>query len=251
VRPRSTPAALPFTFTTALKERSITYRLVVSPRARGWRLTIRPDSGLTVVVPRRSRIDVESLLDLKASWILRHLDRLAARPRPPDVPLQHGTLVPYLGQPVTVDVLPEPPPSADAAVELAGDRLRVREPDARRLLPVLLSWYRAQAEAVIVARVHAFNTSLGHRIGRIAFRDQKTRWGSCSAQGNLAFNWRLVMAPMTVIDYVVAHELAHLRELSHSRAFWRHVAELDPAYRTHRRWLALHGSRLMLAGEIR
>lgn len=81
---------------------------------------------------------------------------------------------------------------------------------------------------------------------RITIRDQKTRWGSCSSRGNLNFNWRLVMAPPPIIDYVVIHELAHLIELSHSPRFWETVERYCPDHREHRRWLREHGPRLAL-----
>ena len=81
--------------------------------------------------------------------------------------------------------------------------------------------------------------------GRITIRDQKTRWGSCSAAGNLNFNWRLVMAPGEVLDYVVIHELAHRREMNHSAAFWNIVESEMPDYRRHREWLKKNGGFLM------
>ncbi len=81
--------------------------------------------------------------------------------------------------------------------------------------------------------------------GRISIRDQKTRWGSCSGKGNLNFNWRLILAPEEVLDYVVVHELAHRREMNHSPAFWKLVEEILPDYRIRRQWLKQHGAELM------
>ena len=78
---------------------------------------------------------------------------------------------------------------------------------------------------------------MGVRWRRISIKDQRTLWGSCSVRGNLNFNWRLVLAPPDVMDYVVIHELAHLREMNHSRRFWAIVAEFAPEYRRHRKWL--------------
>lgn len=81
--------------------------------------------------------------------------------------------------------------------------------------------------------------------GGITVRDQKTRWGSCSARGNLNFNWRLILAPEPVLDYVVIHELAHRKEMNHSKQFWDIVEAMMPDYRTQRQWLKEHGDQLM------
>jgi predicted metal-dependent hydrolase len=86
---------------------------------------------------------------------------------------------------------------------------------------------------------------LGVRYGRISIRDQRTRWGSCSARGDLSFNWRLVLAPERVLDYVVVHELCHRRRRDHSPAIWRLVADARPGYLDEKRWLGLHGRELL------
>jgi predicted metal-dependent hydrolase len=87
--------------------------------------------------------------------------------------------------------------------------------------------------------------ALGVEAGRIQIRDQRTRWGSCSARGNLSFNWRLVLAPFEVLDYVVVHEVCHLREANHSRRFWRLVESRRPGWRDQRDWLNEHGPELL------
>lgn len=236
--------ALPLTYTAVLRGRTLTYRVRISPRARAWSLTIAHDAGLTVVLPPRARLDPADLLHTKADWILRHLDRLARRPPPTRTALEHGSPVPYLGGALRLEVAALE--GVATSVETADGVLRVRAAPHRSLRAVVEAWYRARADAVIAERLEAVNTSLGYRYARVTIRDQKTRWGSCSARGNLAFNWRLVMAPIAIIDYVVAHELIHLVDLSHSPAFWARVAAIDPAHRAHRRWLRDHGPRLAL-----
>lgn len=96
---------------------------------------------------------------------------------------------------------------------------------------------REAARVRIEERLAHFSERMGLAYGKVSVRDQKTRWGSCSSKGNLNFNWRLVFAPGAVLDYVVVHELAHLRELNHSRRFWKLVERFSPDYREHRRWL--------------
>jgi len=239
------PTALPLTYTTVVRDRTLAYRVRISPRARAWSLTIHPDAGLTVVLPPRARVDPADLLHAKADWILRHLDRLARRPLPARTVLEHGSAVPYLGGALRIEVAALE--GVATAVEAADGVLRIRAAPHRPLRTVVEAWYRARADAVIAERLEAVNAPLGYRYTRVTIRDQKTRWGSCSARGNLAFNWRLVMAPIAVIDYVVVHELVHLVDLSHSPAFWARVAAIDPAHRAHRRWLRDHGPRLALA----
>lgn len=105
--------------------------------------------------------------------------------------------------------------------------------------------YRAQAAEVFERKAAYYAARMGVTYNRIAIRDQKTRWGSCSSKGNLNFNWRLVLAPVPVLDYVVIHELAHRREMNHSARFWDIVREMMPDYQTHRRWLRDHGGSLL------
>lgn len=105
--------------------------------------------------------------------------------------------------------------------------------------------YRAQASEVFARKAAYYAARMGVTYNKITIRDQKTRWGSCSGKGNLNFNWRLVLAPVPVLDYVVVHELAHRREMNHSSRFWDVVGEIMPDYQIHRRWLRDHGGSLM------
>ena len=100
------------------------------------------------------------------------------------------------------------------------------------------------AEQHIPRRVAVYAGKMGVTYGRIRIKDQKTLWGSCSSRKNLNFNWRLVMAPGEVLDYVVVHELCHLKHMNHSAEFWDCVEEILPEYREHRRWLKVHGGEL-------
>ena len=107
--------------------------------------------------------------------------------------------------------------------------------------PALEARYRELARAVIGQRVSYFAAKMGVTYGRISIRDQKTRWGSCSGRGNLNFNWKLVLMPPEVLDYVVAHELAHRKQMNHSPLFWAEVGRVLPDYESRRRWLKEHG----------
>ncbi|WP_324669444.1 M48 family metallopeptidase [Geochorda subterranea] len=117
--------------------------------------------------------------------------------------------------------------------------------ERRRPEQLLGAWLRAEARRVIVARVAQLAERHRFRYGRIFVRAQKSRWGSCSSRGNLSFNFRLILAPPEILDYVILHELAHLRVPDHSPRFWRLVETLCPDYRSRRRWLRLRERRLM------
>ena len=118
--------------------------------------------------------------------------------------------------------------------QLRLDARDVSEADARRA-----------AREVITMLCEEEAAELGVRYERIEIRDQRTRWGSCSTRGTLSFNWRLVLAPFEVLDYVVVHELCHLREANHSRRFWKLVETRRPDWRVHRDWLHEHGPELL------
>lgn len=113
--------------------------------------------------------------------------------------------------------------------------------DANDIRECVVSWYRHYSKEVIEEKVAYYAKNMQVSFGQISIRDQKSRWGSCSAKKNLNFNWRLVMMPEVVLDYVVIHELAHLKQLNHSPAFWREVEKVLPDYRIRKEWLKSHG----------
>lgn len=109
-------------------------------------------------------------------------------------------------------------------------------------LALLSDWLQSRAIEYITKRVYELAATMQLTFAGLAFKQQKTRWGSCSSQKNLNFNWKLIHAPAQVIDYVLIHELAHLRHMNHGRAFWDLVAQFDPDHAEHRRWLERYGS---------
>ena len=101
-------------------------------------------------------------------------------------------------------------------------------------------WYRTEAARLINERTDKLSSDMGISYKRIVIRGQKTRWGSCSRKKNLSFNWKLIMAPQPVLDYVIIHELIHLKEMNHSKKFWELVAQYCPGWREHKKWLKQH-----------
>jgi len=108
-----------------------------------------------------------------------------------------------------------------------------------------IEWYKKEARIKYNERVEFYRKKLGVSYNKISIRDQKTRWGSCSNKGNLNFNWRLIMAPPPILDYIVVHEMAHLVHANHGGDFWKLVENIIPDYREKREWLRLNGYKLM------
>lgn len=124
---------------------------------------------------------------------------------------------------------------------------KAREQKAEKVRPLTggkRTFYREKAREVFRDRTSFYAGRMGVSYGRIAIREQKTRWGSCSAKGSLNFNWKLILAPAGVLDYVVVHELAHRKEMNHSARFWAEVEKIMPDYRKYRDWLRENGHAL-------
>ena len=219
--------------------------LLVRSRRRTIALEVRPDATLVVRVPSRTPLwYVERTLERKASWVQEKLAE--ARDRLPLLPRHDfltGERFPYLGRdwPFTVTAFQATPLTFD---ETAGFSLDVSAFDRSEAL--FESWYRARARAVITARVAHYAGVMGVHPSHVRITGAERRWGSCGAGGTISFAWRLVMAPPEIIDYVVVHELAHLREMNHSVRFWAVVAAAMPDYEVRRRWLRDNGGLLSM-----
>lgn len=216
-----------------------------SARARRSRLTINEMGETVVVLPlRAAERDAADLVSRHRRWIARHVSRirqrrdvLIARPA-----LDSGRALRYRGESHRV-VVTTSLVRARSTVELvAGESILVlraaREP--RLTAEILDSWFRVRSKEAINERVAARATEMAISPTQVAIRDQRTRWGSASRRGTLSFSWRLVMCPPQVLDYVVVHELAHLKVAGHGRTFWRLVDSHFPDSRGARRWLREH-----------
>jgi predicted metal-dependent hydrolase len=197
---------------------------------------VDPERGVEVVLPRRApeRQATRVVTELRP-WIERRLGAQArARAAVHGPP---GTL-PYLG--AALRLVPEP---GRTRVHRRGDLLLVPAHNSR---PALERWYRRAARAEIAPRADHAAAALGARVRRLTIRAQRTRWGSCSPDGALSFNWRLLLGPEPVLDYVVWHEACHLRVTDHSNRFWALVERHCPDWRAQARWLRRNGSALAL-----
>jgi predicted metal-dependent hydrolase len=213
----------------------------VNPRAR--RVSLRVDAAtrtVELVLPHGAAAEQGvRFLKIHRGWIAARLDAL-----PHPIRFEEGAIVPVLGQPHRIRHHADP---AAPPVAIGDGEIRVRGDPAflgRRVRDHLI--LLARREFGRRARVCAAN--LGKTVARITVRDTKSRWGSCSSTGHLSFSWRLVLAPEAVIDYVVAHEVAHLAEMNHGPRFWRLVVSLVGDHAGPRGWLKRHRNRLLSYG---
>lgn len=183
---------------------------------------------------RASDAAAQRFLASNAGWVLRQLARLPAA-----VPFADGAVLPLLGRDVILRHLPE----GRLAARLDGEVLLVSG-DAAHLPRRVRDFLKVLARRELAARAQATAARLGRRVTRVSVRDGTSRWGSCTAAGALSFSWRLILAPVWVLDYVVAHEVAHLVHLDHSPRFWAVVRKLSPDAERARAWLARHGAAL-------
>ncbi len=205
--------------------------------------------GVEVVVPRRLPLrEVEPFVESKRRWIERTLLRMRTadveRPRPR---LEDGGEVPFLGERLRLRVRVEPRRMRSHVVR-RGEELRVAvsEQGSEAVRDALERWYRGQARGEIGRRLDAAVGRVGQRYAGLQIRGQRTRWASCSSNGGMSFNWRLLLAPREILDYVVEHEVAHLEVHDHSDRFWSLLAARCPDYREHEAWLRANGHTLRL-----
>ena len=222
--------------TVSLQGHDVTLRLCVNRRAR--HISLRVDEkwgGVDLILPgRNARSEGIEFAHEKSSWILRQIDSLPVR-----VPFVDGAIIPILGK----DHLVRHRPEARGVVWLSGTELNVAG-EAPHMSRRITDWLRKSSREEIRHRAEAYAQSIDAKFARISVRDTRSRWGSCSEEGHLSFSWRLILAPEMVLDYVVAHEVAHLGELNHGRKFWRLVDQLCPGNRVPRYWLKRYGATL-------
>ncbi len=227
---------------------SVPYRIRRSDRARRARIHVSAE-GVEVVVPRHlSMSEVEPFVEEKSPWIERTLRRLReaeAEHAPPL--LEDGGEVPLLGERLTLAVCVQPARTRPH-VARRGDTLQVKvaEPGRGALREALERWYRRQAHEEVALRLDAAAARAGTPYTTLQIRGQRTRWASCSATGTMSFNWRLLLAPPEILDYVVEHEVVHLTVHDHSERFWSELKKRAPDYGARERWLKRHGQSLRL-----
>lgn len=206
------------------------------------------DGTVRVLAPHRVLdADIATLLEEKSTWITRKLQDQAANKPATTRSYISGERWPFLGNEFVLDI------RVGRAVDpiCEDGRLMIWVPSSRDGKPheaatrhQLELWLRSEAQRYFTQHTNSHAERLGCVPKSITFKTYKARWGSCSASGKITYDWRLVMAPLEIIDYVAAHEVAHLRHLNHSRDFWDCVEWLCPDYKDRRNWLRKYGAGL-------
>jgi len=213
-------------------------QLIYQTNKRARRIILRFDHGegrIVVVLPRRATLEQgRRFALLNRGWIRDRLDLL-----PEPVPFRPGRSIPFLG---VMHRIRHRPQIRGVVWQEEGEIHVAGQPE--HLSRRVEDWLRREARREIERRARAKAELIGKRIAAITIRDPKSRWGSCSPRGQLSFSWRLILAPRHVLDYVVAHEVAHLKELNHGPRFWKLTAELTRDADGARAWLNQHGASL-------
>lgn len=206
-------------------------------------------TGLTITAPRWVTLaDIETAITEKQRWIFAKLIEWQTRVEQralPKVDWKDGAQVPYLGQPVRVKL---GSPQGTLAFSVADAALQVPLPlqaDPQQIKDRVQGWLQGEAKRLFGERLAIYAEKLGVNYRAYALSSAATRWGSCSSDGKIRLNWRLIHFPLSIIDYVVAHELAHLREMNHSPRFWQTVESIFPEFREARQTLKSHPPELL------
>jgi len=228
-----------------VKQRKIPFELRRSARAKRMRIQIELDTPKLVLIAPRYAMDfqIKSFLKRQEDWIEKGWIKVEKKAvlRPKHT-YQDGDTYFYFGEALSLKLIPSL--SWKTKVRVNKDKLEISlhkaisKTDGKKAIKkAVQEFYKAKATEVIHDRLEFFNEHYSFKFNRVSFRNQKTRWGSCSSKKNLNFNWRLIMAPIEIIDYVVAHELSHLKHMNHSAAFWKTVGETISDYKERKKWL--------------
>jgi predicted metal-dependent hydrolase len=242
------PAAL------VVGSRTVPLLMVRNPRARRYLLRVSPDGSARVTIPRGgSQSEAQSFVERNRGWLEQQLARQHAQPRLP-LSWQIGSAILFRGEMVRVEA------GESGSIRVGTEHLKVRHgalgappvcpgssppgtesPTANEanldLRPAIERHLRALASSEFPARVAELAAQHQFTVQRVTVRNQKSRWGSCSRRGTISLNWRLIQTPAFVLDYLILHELAHLRHMNHSQRFWQEVERLCPEYCVAEQWL--------------
>ncbi len=238
---RARKNALPDHIEIDAGETPVRIRLRTNPRAQRYLLRLPADhSGPVLTVPKGGDLGrAERFARQHISWLIERLEG-----RPDHVALHSGDYVPLRGE----DHLIVPTGKLRGLVSIGSANCgspALHVPGAEdHISRKVISWLKAQAKSDLTARAEEHAAEIGKKIAAISVRDTKSRWGSCASNGRLSFSWRLILAPPEILDYVAAHEVAHLKEMNHSDRFWRLCTDLAPQTPEARIWLKENGLRL-------
>jgi len=224
-----------------LEGKEVEYTLIKTNR-RTMGISISIEDGVKISVPKRAtNQQIQQLILMKSKWILGKLKDLEGKHFIRQQ-FKEGEIFYYLGKVYVLSVI-EVMNKDREHVEVEDNRLRLhlRADNQENIKKVLLRWYREEANIILKERLEILSEETGLYPQSVMVKEQKSRFGSCSSKRNINLNWKLVMAPLEVIDYVIVHELCHLKEMNHSKNFWSLVESFMNDYKERRKWLKEYG----------
>ena len=234
-RPHDPPTAEPL----LIGSRSVPLLLVRHPRARRYLLRLQPDGTARVTIPRGgTQAEGRAFAERNHVWLENQFTRLQARPRQSSQ-WQIGDAIWFRGEQVHIEAMPVGENNTHRKICFGSECLTVPD-NVSDLRPMIEDHLRALATNEFPAKVMEYAQQHQLPVKRVTVRNQKSRWGSCSRRGTISLNWRLIQTPDWVRDYIILHELAHLRQMNHSNRFWQEVERLCPDYQTAEQWLKIH-----------
>lgn len=198
-------------------------------------LLINPDATLTVKAPFQTPLsNIEEIVIKKSNWIEKKVKEIIARPQHIKKEFVDGESFQYLGKAYRLKV-------SNVPFITLGEYLFFPKSNKQNINEEIINWYKQQAEKIIKSRVDWYAKKIGLNYSLIKISDAQRRWGLCGKNNNLSFNWRLIMAPLKIIDYVIVHELLHIDEKNHSKRFWNKIKIILTNYKQSRDWLKENG----------
>jgi len=217
---------------------------IVRTRRKTVALLVTPDGRLEVRAPQRlTRGQIDAIVAEKSAWIRKNMERARhSAEAAPAREISEGSRFWFLGRIYPLHLSG----NGVARIHFSTD-LTLPVKALPKAADMLAGWYKNQARKILTEQTEVYARQFGLKYRSLRITSARTRWGSCSQLNALSFTWRLVMAPMEIIDYIVVHELAHIMEKNHSRAYWNQVERMLPDYRTRRKWLKTNGRLLDLS----
>ena len=217
-------------------------------------IAVSLEAGVQIIAPNRvSAAQIQDIVQKKAEWISKKLSLMEEiKNNMPKREFISGEMLPYLGADYTLEVL-EQSRLKSVKASLLDDKFVVSIPTSlpdeerpQRIREALVKLYRQCALELAIERIQAYSVKTGLEPSKVIIKEQRKRWGSCTASGIININWKIVIAPISVVDYLVVHELAHLKVRNHSKDFWKFVESILPDYKVHSQWLKANGLKLEL-----
>lgn len=223
---------------------------IVKKKRKTISIKITENGGVAVSAPLNlSNARIEELLRNKTNWIISKIDTVKASAK-----IRHNILeadnLKLLGEDFKLNIYDTE--ERVVRVLFKDKQFYVYSPKNMYsdcdmyIKEAITNWYKKQASLIYTQRAEYYSKLLNVHYNKISIKEQKTRWGSCSSKGNLNFNWRVIMAPIEIVDYLVVHELCHLVHMNHSKDFWALVGGILPNYQNHRDWLKANGNSLII-----